>query len=264
MHLILTDETNRQPSPKVKFFVYGGLIFPIEALYDLDRRIQGIREWAGYRPGDEFKFDTHSRPEQVSFDVATEAKRQVIAACQEIGCRFIAHIILHQIIANQDPKQQVQWAADYVISRFNMYLEELEDIGICVIDNLPEPGQFSYLSEKYQFGLRGLPGGDRSLNQIQLYAATCSGASNVSSAMDIVLGTFRYCINDPPNQDAAIEMLKSLVPMIWYRETKGKRVYEDYGIILRPKRSKVKSAFPKFYPEYDKLIKHLNMLAGGG
>ncbi len=258
MYLMLTDETNRQPSGDVKFFVYGGLAFPIEAIEPLHNAIEGFRNAAGYRQGDEFKFDTRSRPEGVSIESSREAKREVIHLCRDLKCVFIVHVILHSIIANQNPVQQIQWAADYVISRYNMFLVSKSSSGICVIDNLPEKGQFQYLTDKFQYGLH-LPEGDPlTLDNIRLYAATSIGAGHVNSAMDIVLGAFRYCINNPKNPEAARNMLANLVPMMWHRKQDGINVIGDRGLILRPPPDQIKNE--AFRKEYDTLLHQINEL----
>jgi len=214
MHILLTDETNRTPGKDAKFFIYGGLLFSLDKLDELDIEIERIRTSAGYRAGDEFKFDTRSRPSHVSSDKSTIAKRQVIDLCLRVGCKFIAHVILHEIIKNQDQEQQVQLAADHVISRYNQYLMESNSTGICIVDNLPGKYQFKYLSDKYSFGSAIFSEQIMRLDRIKLFAASCSNASNVSSAMDIVLGCFRYCINNPRNPKAAIIMMKNVMNLI--------------------------------------------------
>lgn len=102
MYLLFADETNQQPSPDAQFFVYGALFFHIGLLADLDAQIEKIRTEAGYGPEDEFKFDTRSRPDQVSIKACTEAKSKVLDLCKSLGCKFIVHVILHDIIKNQD------------------------------------------------------------------------------------------------------------------------------------------------------------------
>lgn len=153
MHILLTDETNSRPGQDAKFFIYGGLLFPIDFLPVLDNEINEIRAKAGYRPSDEFKFETNARPEHVSIQDCTDAKRKVVEFCLNNDCKFIAHVILHDIIANQDQDQQIQWAADYVIGRFNKYLTSVDDVGIVAVDNLSVRSQFRYLSDKFTLGL---------------------------------------------------------------------------------------------------------------
>ncbi len=59
----------------LSFSIYGGLIINAEKVEDLDKGIEGIRLKAGYKPSDEFKFDTRARPTYVTQASFTEAKR---------------------------------------------------------------------------------------------------------------------------------------------------------------------------------------------
>ena len=259
MYLLLTDETNKEPSVDAKFFMYGGILFPLERLVILNAGIASIRESVGYSPGDEFKFDSNSRPDGISTKEFTEAKNAVIDLCLENDVKFIVHVILHKIIARQDPSEQVMMAADYVIGRFNYFLRLKSDTGICIVDNLPTKIQFRYLSDKFQSGL-SFPGakGPVSLDNIQLFGATCINASHVNSAMDIILGAFRYSINNPQNADAASTMMKKVVSMMWNHEAYGKILYNGYGFIPRPPLNKIgEKAYKK---EYEQLIKHIESL----
>ncbi len=258
MRILLTDETNRQPTDDVKFFVYGGLVLTTEALSTLHAEIEVIRRTAGYRAGDELKFDTRSRPPYVSIDAATEAKRRVIESARRVGCVFIAHVILHDIIRNQDTDQQVQWAADYVIGRFNQYLDAENEDGICIVDNLPNRAEFRYLSQKFAHGLTLDTGTNISLDRIKLFASTCVGASHANSVMDIVLGAFRYCINNPRNPEAAREMFGSVASMMWGRRHRDTIQVRGRGLILRPEIANIRSE--PYRREYEALIEHLGNL----
>jgi hypothetical protein len=258
MYLLLTDETNKMPSKDSKFFVYGGLIIPGQNLHLFNAQIEQIRLEAGYRPGDEFKFDTRSKPKGVSPENARLAKRQVINLCKELNCTFIAHTILHQIISRQKAAQHVEWAADYVIGRFNLFLQNKTEYGICLIDNLPEGRQFRYLTDKFQYGL-SLPGEDaKRLDRVLIYGATAIGAGHVNSAMDIILGAFRYCINNPLNEDAAREILRSITPLMWHGVDGDQILW--HGLILRPPLNEIKVV--KYKLEYSNLIEKLNGFLG--
>ncbi len=102
-YLLLTDETNKEPSKAARFFIYGGLIIPLEHLDYVDDEIASIRHRAGYLPTDEFKFETNSYPrERVSAEEFATAKDHVIHLCHDVGCVFIVHVILHKIVVNQD------------------------------------------------------------------------------------------------------------------------------------------------------------------
>ncbi len=92
MYLMVTDETNRMPRDNVDFFIYGGLFFPLDLLGPLDLAVESIREEAGYKPEDSFKFDTNSRPPHVPLDKCTEAKRKLVKFCLDNGCKFISYV----------------------------------------------------------------------------------------------------------------------------------------------------------------------------
>src|SRR5690606_33903925 len=117
MFILLTDETNKAHSEDATFFVYGGLIVKLERAAALHTAVAQIRENNGYRASDLLKFDTNSRPEHLTPAQATEAKRQVIAACIENECKFIAYVVHHEIARNKPIQQVVEWGADHVIGK---------------------------------------------------------------------------------------------------------------------------------------------------
>ena len=260
MQLFLTDETNLQPSDDARFFVYGGLIVPLDRLVELDGSIRQIRADAGYRAPDELKFDTRARPEHVTVAQATEAKRRVIELSLRLDCKLIVHIILHDIIRNQPPDQRVQRAADYVLGRFNYYCGQIGDYGLCVVDNLPVASQFRYLSERLSQGL-DIQGERRvDLDRVKLFAATCANASHAHSAIDIVLGSFRYCINNPRNPEVARGMLLQVVKMMWHRYEAETDTYHlgGRGMIIRPDPAQIR--VDAYRRQYEELHESLNAL----
>ncbi|MEK6771267.1 MAG: hypothetical protein AABY62_06485 [Pseudomonadota bacterium] len=109
MYLLLTDETNAVPSEKARFFVYGGLIVDLAALPQLDDLVAATRAKFGYKLGDLLKFDTNVRPKHVPLVAATAAKNEVIQACIDVGCKFIAYVVLHAIAKSQPAAEIVAW-----------------------------------------------------------------------------------------------------------------------------------------------------------
>ncbi len=256
MKILFTDETNLPTDHRARFFAYGGLIIPIEELPVLHEGIEAIRREAGYRPADELKFQTSSRPHYVSEYAATNAKNAVVELCIKIGCKFIAYVVLHDIAKNINQQELVKRGANHVIGKFNFYLQQSSDFGIVAVDRLPSAVEYSYLADKFINGLTFSDGKPVLLDKIKLFSSTCINASHASSAMDIVLGTFRYCINDPPNVDAAKAMMNNMIRLLWC-ERNGNEIYAfERGLVLRPKEIKVL----KYKAEYDRLIKHINTL----
>lgn len=146
------------------------------------------------------------------------------------------------------------------MGRFNKYLTEANDGGICIVDNLPVSKQFQYLSDKFSFGLQLYSGRNVRLDRIKLFGATCVNASHANSAMDIVLGSFRYCINNPNNIPAAREMMIKIVSLMWHRKIEDTYYVGDYGLIVRPSNRRLKRDYLAFKPDYDLLLKNINYL----
>lgn len=259
MYILLTDETNMKSSGDSEFFIYGGIFFPVAELTPLNARIRAIRREMGYRPDDVLKFDTNARPPHVDRTAATTAKSMVLEACSEHGVRFIAHIVLHSIAANQPQDQRVAWAADYVIARFNKFLTfEAHSTGICIVDNLPVSAPWRYLTDKYTHGLTLHTGTKVALDKIELFAATAIGASHANSAMDIVLGSFRYCVNRPKSEDVARQLFAKVTPMMWCRVEDGVHHVGDYGLVVRPPITDIRRE--DYRQKYTDLIQRLQAL----
>lgn len=259
MYALFCDETNLNQLSNVKFLIYGGIFFDLGRLSNLHERVGIIRRNAGYRPEDVFKFNTKERPPHVPQERFLTAKNDILLMCQELDIRFIVHVILHDIIAKQNQAQQVSWAADYVISRFHEFLCLNNVDGIVVTDPLPFHKGWQYLSDKFRVGLKLDDGRTISLERIKLFSSSCIGASHAGSVIDIVLGSFRYCINEPANLTAASEMIRRVVRLMWHRRlADGTITVRDRGLILRPETVRVQ----KYQKEYDSLLDRLRVLLG--
>ncbi len=257
MRILFTDETNMNPGRDATFFIYGGLFLPIETIPALHDGIEQIRDQLGYGPADELKFETNSRPEGVSVADWTPAKRDVVALCRESDCQFIAYVALHAIVQGQTQQNRVLWAADHVLGRFNRYLTEVDDIGIVAVDNLPINAQFRYLSDKFSVGLT-VDNRTVQLDRIKLFSATCSNASHISSAMDIVLGSFRYCVNNPRNPDAAREMMSNVVRLMWHTRDGDTFHVHNKGLVCRPLIENIR--VEAYKQQYTDMIDNFNQL----
>jgi len=211
MYTLFTDETNTQPDENVKFFVYGGLIIPNNIMQELHNAIGGLRIDTGFETTDELKFDTRSRPERISVSSFRNIKSRVVDECIRLGCRFVATYVLHDIAKDQTNEQRISWGANCLIKSFNEFLKSqgMDKYGFVIADRYNKA--FEIFKEKFQKGLyhqkaKNYYFPDRTLG----YFISCSGSSHFVSAADIVIGSFRYCINDPSNVDAARAMYKKI------------------------------------------------------
>jgi hypothetical protein len=62
----------------------------------------------------------------------------------------------------------------------------------------------------------------------------CDGSSHLCSVADVLLGAFRYCVNDPENEEAAKAMFPTIMSMMWTRTRDGKPSVMEAGLVLRP------------------------------
>jgi hypothetical protein len=255
-YVLLTDETNQQPSERARFFIYGGVFFPAATLPELDELVREARDGAGYQRGDVLKFDTRSRPEQVTRQQHTAAKRQLLQGCAELDVRFIAYLVLHDIARNRSLEQLVRFGVNTVLSTFQRFLERESESGIGVVDRLPFRQGHQSLGEIFLHGLQMPNNRYRFLDRVLLLAETTQQESFVSSVVDIVLGSFRYCVNDRQNERVTRSMLPSVVQMMWCRRSGDTVSVREYGLLFRP----LNVAVPAYQEEYDELTEHFTGL----
>ncbi len=256
MYCFVTDETNVQPNRDSRFFIYGGLVFSSEQMKQVNSEVAGIRQRYDFKPHDKLKFDTRSRPEQVSVDDYTAAKNAVIQACNSAGVKFIAYLIHHSIV---DPEYKEDYALNSVLVAFNQkFLTEHNDHGIVIIDRMPDSsGAYNMLKQKFQDGLTLKGTGSKlKLDRVVMYATTCDGASHLSSAVDIVLGGFRWVVNAQgrPTPGTTERQIFTNVAQMMYAKKVGDTLYaRDYGLILRPETVRVQA----YKAEYDNLVRYM-------
>jgi hypothetical protein len=232
-YILYADETNAEPGERVEFFIYGGVWLPVERLPDLDKAIADIRSDTGYSPGDFLKFDTHSRPKQVGREQQTAAKEAVLQACFDVGVRFSAVVVLHGIA--QDPEWRWAVQADDLLQAFDKFLARHEGVGVVVMDRKDKI--HDYLIEKGQRGyVKRKTDESTPFKHIHSFSSGAIGASHLASVADVVLGSFRYCVNDVNETPASQKMLPAVVRLMWhFRLPRSGEVHLGArGLLLRP------------------------------
>lgn len=261
MYTFITDETNRQESEDGGFFIYGGLIFSSEQMKQVTDDIEAIRTRYGFKPRDDLKFNTRSRPPHVSQQDHAMAKNDVIETCLTAEVQFIAYMVLHKVA--QDEKDKGEWALNSALYAFGgKFLREKKDYGMVIIDRLPQKDRpYEMLKRKFQEGLRMQSTGDAvKLERVLMYPTTCDGASHLSSAVDIVLGSLRWVVNQRktlPSGDLSQKMLEKVGKMMYHRESGEVWYVREYGLILRPKNY---PGHPPYRQEYEDLVAYLTRL----
>ncbi len=244
------DEADHEAGRGTKFIVYGGVMIDAANAVTLSARVQEIRQANGFGPQDPLKFASRNRPPHLTAAQHTLAKQQVLDAAAEHGALFTAYAALHALIANRTPEERITFAVNTVIKSFHSYLEEVDDHGIVFLDRMPIPiaGENTYLREKFQIGLV-FNGRTQPLSRVLTLGSTCDGASHMSSVADIVLGSFRYCVNEEARDQAGRAMFPQIVRLMWSRQANGQRTVLERGLILRPMDVRA----PEHQAEYESL-----------
>jgi hypothetical protein len=242
------DEADRERSKK--FFVYGAIFVHVDSILAIHDQIERARREAGLAATDTLKSTSRGRPEGLSTEGHRNLKQRVMMTASEAAnLKFCAQVTLHDLARNIPHDELVRRGANTILGQFNAFLAEQKACGYAVLDNLPVEHPYRYLKEKFQLGLIFPKGPARRLDRVLGLAQAAEGTSHMCSVADVLLGAFRYCVNDPDNEEAAKAMFPTLISMMWRHERNGKKVLNQCGLVFRP----AKIDETKYQTEYDTL-----------
>jgi hypothetical protein len=235
MHFMFGDEADREQGRGQKFFVYGAIFISADKISALHVEVEKARKAAGLDNTDSLKFASGTRPKGMTFKGHRDLKKTVMLLAREIGdVTFCAQVTLHELAQSRDHDDLVLWGANTVLSKFNMFLEEHESHGFAVLDRIPVEHPYRYLKEKFQVGLKFPLKPSIRLDRVLGFAHAVDGSSHMCSVADVMLGAFRYCVNEPNKEEAGKAMFPTLMSMMWKRERGGKTYVNNCGLVFRP------------------------------
>jgi hypothetical protein len=258
--MLLTDETNVTEKDG-DFFIYGGLVMTPEVAAKLHAAVEQIRHKYGYQDGDQFKFQTKSRPEQVSIEDFAKAKAEANQAILEHGAVVMIYVVLHHLARNQSIETMTEWALNSLLYHFDSkFLSEKNDVGAVCIDRL-DPGQaYVYMKDKFANGVTFPSGTKVKLRRVIHYSMSSDGASHLSSLTDIALGSVRYAVNFATGhgkEEVARKVLQPVAEAMWHKlKPNGEHQVGGYGFIQYPQSIKVDA----YRERYDALARRLGEL----
>lgn len=263
MYLLQADETNVEAS-QGNFFIYGGVVLPVSRLRDVHDAVERVRKKYGFAAEDQFKFNTHTRPAEMSVADWTAAKAEVLERASELDVDLIIYVVHHGIAAGADAGTRMSYALNALIAHFDLrYLSEKGSHGIVSLDRLDEAFGYGYLRSRFQSPLDLPDGRSPSLERVLHYSMTCDGASHVSSLVDIAIGAVRYCVNTAAGKgrdDVAQKMFPAIAQLMWHKMRGDVMKVGGYGFLMYPK--VIRSPFYK--EQYDELIKTLERYGSTG
>jgi hypothetical protein len=189
MYLFLSDETNTTQSDTVQFLIFGAMVIPMENAPAAVKEVLEIRQCYGYPSGSEFKFDTRSKPNNVSKEKCDKAKGAVLELAARHDMRFMACVVYRKIAAKRGASERALFGLKTLLCEFDLFLAREKTTGICVIDRFED--SHSVLSGVQISGVD--PAGElgkfrRDLSNIWLYSVMSISCSHLCSVCDIGLG----------------------------------------------------------------------------
>jgi hypothetical protein len=255
MFVFVGDESNVTQSRQARFFIYGGLIIAADKASEATKRITSVRTKYGFPQDAEFKFDSRSRPADMSNAQFLQAKNEVLTACAELEVRFMAYAVHHGIATKQRSDLWL-WALNTLLCQFDLFLQREKSYGICLVDRFEN--DMSLLRRIHQQGVDPEFWGGRlphKLENVWCYGTINIGTTHAASMVDIVLGAFRYCVNEMVRKNAPLALYKKVRPLMLCEPGNPAKV-KEWGLFLRPKEIKAAS----YKQEYDALLQHLESL----
>jgi hypothetical protein len=251
MYLMFGDEADADQGRGQKFFIYGGVFIDTSETEELHHAIQRRRKKFGYAATDSLKFS--DCPKGITLDQHRELKKEIVRLARKHDVVFCAYAISHGIAKGETRDNLVLFGANTLLGKYNEFLDEKSDVGVALVDRMSVGNPYQYLKEKFQIGLE-LGAGTRRLENVIGYASTCDGASHLASMADILVGSFRHCVNEPERDIANAAIFPTLVRVMWHRDMEGgTKTVMEYGLTLRPEKVQVEA----HRKDYDDLTKRL-------
>lgn len=237
MHWFVIDETNKNPKPG-QFLVIGGLVLRPKQVDKVHNAIEKIRKKHGYRDGDSLKFQVASRPAHVTIEDATRAKRAVIKKLRKFKVRMIVYVILHDIAVNKSDRERMEMGLNTLVWAYHRLLSSEKTTGAMLIDR--DDAQHGHLVHLFQEGIKVGRSAPQVRDRVVLFGMTANNSSHLSSAVDIALGGFRYCVNAASLDEehgahmTAKSIFRPLSRLIWGVQQGQIRRLGGYGFLARP------------------------------
>lgn len=247
-YVMFADEANPEQSDPTKFFIFGAAWVPSSKIPEAHEKTEDLLKSYGVPPGEKIKFNRSSKPDCLTHDEHRAIKQRIMEIAAECETKFCGYAILHAISHEKDGATLAQWGADALVAKFNEFLSEKSATGWVQFDRMDGGDPFAYLRRKFSSRVATDEGNVR-LDRILGYSFTCDRASHISSITDVLVGGFRFIINEPDKDIAGKAIFRLLRPIMWSRLEGTRIVYREYGLLLRPKTVKV----PSYAADYEEV-----------
>jgi hypothetical protein len=220
-----------------EFLVYGGLIFDDQEAINFHNFCDELRTKYGIPREFDLKFQP--KPHGLDHQQYLNFKRELIHGLSEFDVGLSIYLVLHDIA--QDPDRARRNGINTLAQNFNYVLKGTKAHGLMLIDRFNDKGNQikAHLKRKFSVGLEGMPYADEiKLERILGYHYSEIGQSHFTSAIDIILGSFRfaintYCRNEENNLASSKKILEQISPL--FVRVEGSEEIPETGLIFSPK-----------------------------
>lgn len=212
MKIIYCDESNLD-ARSGDFLLYGGLTIDADLYWSLSEQIWSLRRKYNIPQDAALKY----LPAPKGLDNLTymEFKKDCIRACIDFGCYFLVYQTLHDVAKDTDEARRN--GINELCLNFSYFLEKENTSGLILIDRFNDEGNKidGHLARKFSVGLEGLPySGTYPLKRVVGLHYSAIGQSQMSSLIDIVLGTYRTAINIYSRKQSKIELADNILDFL--------------------------------------------------
>lgn len=235
MYIMIADEADQDGSRE--FLVYAAVFFPAEHLKKLADGVSELRTKYGYENGDSLKFTSGRIPDGVTRENHLEIKKKIIALAIECGCKTSCYVIPHAIAKGQPHENKLKFGLNTLLTTFEKFLRENGEVaGTAYFDHTTDYKQNEYIKDISRHGVLKEDGGRISLSHIVAMGITQDGMSHLNSVTDIVVGSFRWVINEPNKDVVGAELLRQLSGLLWGKMNDGVLKVQERSLVIRPQK----------------------------
>jgi hypothetical protein len=259
VNIFIADETNNEPSDQVKFFLYGGIIANTTNIQRIVGSIRQLRAEFGVADNEKLKFNIRSCPSNLSRDQHTQIKSRILDIAVENDVKVIINCVLHSIARSSSKNELVEKTSATTFRRFNDYCVETQIPGIVMADQWPVDNGFGFLESCINGGISYRDGETAQLPMIHAFSQVSDNSTPLMSVADVVLGSFRWCINNQDKTHVNSLLMPKIAGLMWYSGEPTNRIIKKKGLNFSPREVQVQ----QYRDEYIELYEHILDFANG-
>lgn len=236
--LMFADEADQDASKE--FIVHGAVFIPASKAVDIKSEVRRLKIDVGYPVETPVKSSPRSCPKNVSREDHASLKNAILTLAESTGCKATLYVVPSSIAKKQELATRLEWATNALCYNFEKFLKESKAHGGLVhFDSTTDFKQTQHLANIQTGGL-SFPSGAYQLSSVVGLNTTSEHQSELSALSDIVVGSYRFVVNEPDKDKVGALLWKLLAPLLWgKKDAKDVLQVQDRGFVTYPRDIKV-------------------------